>query len=153
MTDEQRGPRRTAALPTYSGWMAVAVGAVLLIVGWYDVSGQADVARQLPYFASTCLPGAALVVGGAVLIAADAVRRRSERVDQQIAELHALLVERGTDQTLPDAGGAFAVPDGTRFHRPGCPLLAGKDARPVGPADVSARALTACPLCDPAPVE
>lgn len=47
----------------------------------------------------------------------------------------------------------LAVPDGTRYHRAGCPLVAGKaQAQQVGPAEVRARDLSPCQVCEPAPV-
>ncbi|MEU8132569.1 hypothetical protein [Streptodolium elevatio] len=84
-----------SAVRAYGGWIVVLVGAVLCAVGWYGVSGEKHEARQLPYIASATVPGAALIVAGAVLVAArlrggggsdDALRR-------QVAELHALILE------------------------------------------------------------
>ncbi|MGW3407516.1 hypothetical protein ACWDPI_39775, partial [Streptomyces zhihengii] len=57
----------------YWGGIAAAVcGAVLCVLGWYGVSGEPTAARQLPYLASATVPGAALLVAGAVLLAASA---------------------------------------------------------------------------------
>lgn len=84
-----------SAVRVYGGWIVVLIGAVLCAVGWYGVSGEKHEARQLPYIASATVPGAALIVAGAVLVAArlrgggqsdDALRR-------QVAELHALILE------------------------------------------------------------
>lgn len=102
------------------GWLIAAVGAVLLVLGWYGVSGQADVAEQLPYLASASLPGAALVVGGLALAGAERVRGRAAvraaveaQTDRRVAELHGLLVEpAGADGEPAAADGGPAVPDG-----------------------------------------
>ncbi|MFD0428660.1 hypothetical protein ACFQ60_14135 [Streptomyces zhihengii] len=65
----------------YWGGIAAAVcGAVLCVLGWYGVSGERTAARQLPYLASATVPGAALLVAGAVLLAASARVRPRERV-------------------------------------------------------------------------
>ncbi|HEY3871670.1 MAG TPA: hypothetical protein VGM10_25135 [Actinocrinis sp.] len=95
---------RTGALQLWAGmlvrragWLTAGLGVVLLVLGWYGVSGQSVVAQQLPYLASASIPGAALVIGGLVLAGAERVRRRAAAVDEatarRIAELHRLLVE------------------------------------------------------------
>ena len=52
-------PLTWPALRAWLGLTLAAVGAVLLWVGWYRVSGETLVAAQLPYIASASLPGAA----------------------------------------------------------------------------------------------
>ncbi|MCF2532991.1 hypothetical protein [Yinghuangia soli] len=120
-----------AAVRVYGGWLVVLVGAILCAVGWYGVSGEKYEARQIPYLASATIPGAALIVAGAVLIAA---RMRGaggaggdEALRRQVAELHALVLEPA-DRPLPaDA----AVPGA------GSGVSAGSAA---GPADAAATA-------------
>ena len=88
---------RLVTLVRRSGWLAAGLGAVLEVLGWYGVSGQAAVAEQLPYLASASIPGAALLVGGLVLVGAERVRGRAGAADEatarRVAELHGLLVE------------------------------------------------------------
>jgi hypothetical protein len=80
-----------------AGWLTAGLGVILLVLGWYGVSGQSVVAEQIPYLASASIPGAALVIGGLVLAAAERVRGRANAADEatarRIAELHGLLVE------------------------------------------------------------
>ncbi len=55
-----------------SGWGLVAVGAVVLAVGWWKVSKTPYPAEQMPYIVSGGIVGALLVVfGAAMLISAD----------------------------------------------------------------------------------
>ncbi len=55
-----------------SGWALVAVGAVVLAVGWWKVSRTPYPAEQMPYIVSGGIVGALLVVfGAAMLISAD----------------------------------------------------------------------------------
>lgn len=97
------------------GWLIAAVGVGLEVVGWYQISGQPTEAQQLPYLASATIPGAALIVAGAVLIAS---RRRVE----PRGGVHGTYAAAGVIQRA----GLWALPDGSYVHRGDCPLLDGK---------------------------
>jgi hypothetical protein len=101
----------------YSVGGAVAfVGVLLLVVGWYLISGQALAAKQLPYLASASLPGAVLVVCGTVFGLTGASERDAEAA-RRIAELHALLTEAvGSDGSA--AGEADADRAAATLPRP-----------------------------------
>jgi hypothetical protein len=100
---ERTGPVRPqlVALVRRVGWLIAGLGVILLVLGWYGVSGQASVAQQLPYLASASIPGAALVIGGLALAGAERAGRRAAAADEatarRIAELHGLLVEPAAD--------------------------------------------------------
>ncbi|RFU87078.1 hypothetical protein DY218_08815 [Streptomyces triticagri] len=145
----------------WAGPAVLAVGAVLCVIGWYGVSGERFTARQIPYLASCSLPGAALIVAGAVLLAQSRNLRAADRVE----ELYRLLVTSAPD--APDRTGRLPVatsdelvrvPGGTLWHRADCPLAAGKPdvvrlddgGRPAGAgADETYDGLTPCPVCEP----
>ncbi|MFE7559353.1 hypothetical protein [Kitasatospora sp. NPDC057500] len=157
----------------WAGWALVAVGAVLCVLGWYGVSGERFVEQQVPYLASATVPGAALIVAGVVLVALRPSGRSragppgssavtaATATDRRIEHLYALLVE--PSEPAEPAGPAgptataapgppLAVPGGTLYHRPDCPLVAGKPAAaPVDASAVRERGLTPCRLCDPGP--
>jgi len=136
--------RQAAGAPL--GWIVTAVGAALLVVGWYGVSGESVVAKQLPYLASATVPGAALVVAG-LLIAAR--HHPGERDRQLLADLHAALLEPEPPAAeTPTDGGLWATANGTTYHRPGCTLAKYGAAR-LTPAQVRERGLTPCSVCDP----
>ncbi|MBK3570350.1 hypothetical protein [Streptomyces sp. MBT62] len=153
---------RTARLRTvrpvlWAGWAALAAGAVLCVLGWYGVSGERYAERQLPYLASCTIPGAALIVAGAVLLA----QGRSALATARVEELYALLVAAGADDAEESAEAAAAplavsgdllmVPGGTLWHRADCPLVAGKaEAVPVDSKLVANGELSPCPICEPA---
>lgn len=143
--------RRVAGAPL--GWAVTAAGTALLVIGWYGISGESVVARQLPYLASATIPGAALVVAGLLL----SVRSRSsERDRQMLADLHAALLEPEPVAGVEAPGaevptgvdGLWATPRGATYHRTGCPLTR-HGAAPVSEAQVRERGLTPCPVCDP----
>jgi hypothetical protein len=122
---------------------AVAVGVLLCALGWYGVSGERFTARQVPYLASCTVPGAALIVAGAVaaavLLSGPAAGMRQEYA---AADAGAPPVSR-----LPHSEGPLVhLPGGTLAHRPDCPLVLGKpDAEPAA----GVRDLAPCPVCEP----
>ncbi|MFE5910197.1 hypothetical protein ACFQ6B_14100 [Streptomyces wedmorensis] len=129
----------TSRILLWSGLAAAAAGAVLCALGWYGISGERFAERQLPYLASCTVPGAALIVAGAVL-----------------AGTAALLPVRPGEPGPPPPeeapppssdGPPLRVPGGTLAHRPDCPLVAG---RPEA-TEAGAAALAPCPVCEPWP--
>ncbi|MFG2513517.1 hypothetical protein [Streptomyces sp. NPDC048584] len=148
---------RIAHPARWAGWAALAAGAVLCVVGWYGVSGERYAERQLPYLASCSIPGAALIIAGAVLFAHGREPLAAAR-GEGVEEPHSLLVDTGADEPGRPAGGPLAVaartlmvPGGTLWHRADCPLVAGKaDAVPVDGRLVASGELRPCPICEPA---
>jgi hypothetical protein len=128
------------------GWVIAAVGVGLDVVGWYQVSGQPTEAQQLPYLASATIPGAALIVAGAILIAG----RRNVQSRAGTRTMYA------SDGAVSRAG-LWALPDGSYVHRGDCPLLDGKPeafevtgATGAGSGDDTPDAPTRpCPICEP----
>ncbi|WP_217238800.1 hypothetical protein [Streptomyces sp. AC555_RSS877] len=156
---------RTARLRTvhpvlWAGWAALAAGAVLCVLGWYGVSGERFAERQLPYLASCTVPGAALIVAGAVLL----THGRNALAAARVEELYGLLVaaesaggeeEAGAGQPasapLAVSGDLLMVPGGTLWHRADCPLVSGKaEAVPVDSKLAASGELGPCPICEPA---
>ena len=123
-------PRRLAAA-------LAGVGAVLCVLGWYQVSGQATVAQQLPYLASATIPGAALLaVGLALALRAPWSRRASRRTDEP------------SGRAAPsERTGLWLVPDGRYLHAVDCPLLDGRTDLLAAPEAQDETALRPCPLC------
>ncbi|WP_394435218.1 hypothetical protein [Streptomyces sp. SGAir0957] len=148
---------RTARLRTvppnlWAGLATLAAGAVLCVAGWYGVSGERFAERQLPYLASCTVPGAALIVAGAVVL----TYGRSALATSRIEELYELLVADEPAAPPPVTGpvataeALLMLPGGTLWHRADCPLVAGRPE--AVPADAGARAgggLGPCPVCEP----
>lgn len=102
------------------GWVLAGLGLIVIIVGWYGISGQALVAKQLPYLISGGLGGVALVGVGAALIGTERMRAdaaRVERLEEMVAELRSVLLvypgnaappagRGGRPDTAPRADGA-----------------------------------------------
>ena len=110
---------RTVHPVLWTGWAALAAGAVLCVLGWYGVSGERFAERQLPYLASCTIPGAALIIAGAVLL----THGREALAAARVEELYGLLVaaepteaasragprSRGRQRPSADGGGRHPV--------------------------------------------
>ncbi|MBQ0850105.1 hypothetical protein J8N05_18050 [Streptomyces sp. BH-SS-21] len=140
----------------WAGWAALATGAVLCVLGWYGISGERYAERQLPYLASCTVPGAALIIAAAVLLAHGGNALAAARVE----ELYGLLVAADPEDAASADGTAAApvavggdllmVPGGTLWHRADCPLVAGKpEALPVDSRVLAGGDLAPCPICEP----
>ncbi|MFI1164272.1 hypothetical protein ACH4UM_11750 [Streptomyces sp. NPDC020801] len=147
---------RTVHPVLWAGWAALAAGAVLCVIGWYGVSGERYTGRQLPYLASCTVPGAALIVTGAVLL----THGRQALAASRVEELYGLLVAAAPEDTdasaealtapLAVSGKLATVPGGTLYHRADCPLVAGKaEAVPVDARLLAGGELHPCPICEP----
>ncbi len=152
-----------AARP-WVGWGFVAVGVLLVLLGYLGVSGESVVAKQIPYVVSGGIGGVVLCVIGAYFLATEELRSdsgRLDRLEQMVAELHAALLER-PDAPAPAAptsgngsapASVVAVAGGTSFHVATCAMAAGKDVTELTPAAAGGLGLAPCPLCDPVPVD
>ncbi|WP_406865270.1 hypothetical protein [Streptomyces solicamelliae] len=135
----------------WAGLAAAAAGAVLCVVGWYGLSGERFAERQLPWLASGTVPGAALIVAGAVLVAGVWGRTEASEAPETRAAQEAPSPSPRPSTSPPwrpsSSEPPLRVPGGTLAHRPDCPLVAGKaEAVPVGDEE-----LDPCPVCDPWP--
>ena len=147
----------------WAGWAFIAVGLLLTLIGWIGVSGEAIVAKQIPYVVSGGIGGVLLAVIGAYFLGTEELRKdsgRLDRLEQKVDELHAALLQRA-DAPKVSADGAgstgngsapervLVVEGGETFHGPGCPMAVGKDTEELAVTAATKRGLTACPLCAP----
>ena len=133
-----------SAIRPVAGWLLALAGAVALFLGWYGVSGTPIPAKQLPYLVSGGLTGVALVVlAAAVLASADTRRQIVElrEVARKVDHLYDLLTEPEPDEHVVPT----VVEGGATWHRPGCPLVAGKPARAATEKELAT--LRPCRVC------
>jgi hypothetical protein len=78
-------PRESGRGSTLAAMVSGAVGALLLVAGYWGVSDTTVPGDQLPYFASSTLPGLALVALTVVLL----IRREHERDREELRALTA----------------------------------------------------------------
>jgi outer membrane murein-binding lipoprotein Lpp len=80
-----RDPRLVLAV------VAIAAGAIALLLGWYGVSGTFDPGEQMSYVVSGGLGGLFLAGVGAALVSSSNVRQATRKIDD---------LQRGMDELL-----------------------------------------------------
>jgi hypothetical protein len=143
------------------GWVLAGLGVIAIAIGYFGVSRESLVAKQLPYLISGGIGGIALVGAGAALVATEDLRRfrtRLDRLETMVGDLHSVLLSRA-DAPSPNgqrpaaaalSTGLVALPTGRSFHRVDCAMVEGKaDVAAVTPAAARRRHLEPCRLCEP----
>lgn len=156
------------AVRPYAGWIFYGFGALFVIIGYFGISGEAEVAKQLPYLISGGIGGVLLAILGGYLLGIDALRTdsgRLDRIERQIEELHRALLDRpdapavdahadpvASPSAVAGSNGnhVVVVESGESFHRSGCALVAGKQGTELELAVAAGRGLRPCSVCEPA---
>lgn len=87
------------------GWILVAVAAALIVGGWFGVSGEPEVARQMAYLVSGGIGGIVSGVIGVGLLISHDVRRDRERLgrlEAAVLELRELVVAQAAQAEQAD---------------------------------------------------
>ena len=147
------------------GWVLLAIAALVILLGWYGVSGQSNPAKQLPYLVSGGILGVVLAVVGAYFLGTEELRKdsgRLDRLERMVNELHMALLARD-DAPAPEAAPGAPTPNGRvyvtlagsdTYHRPDCQMVASKPNTSVlAPSTIERRQLTPCALCEPSLVD
>lgn len=140
------------------GGVAMPLGVVLVLLGWYGSAQTVLPFEQIPYLISGGLLGLALVVGGGFLYFAywltlmvREARGERERAAAHQDRLERLLVELNGRLGAPAGAPVERVvttPSGTLLHRPTCVATVGLDVVEVPTAPAGA---ALCGLCQPVP--
>ena len=153
-----------AARP-WLGWVLIAIGALLILIGWFGVSREAIVGKQIPYLVSGGIGGVFFAVLGAYFLGTEELRSdsgRLDRLERMVEELHQVLLTRpdaprvaqssnGSAAAHGPARRVVAVDGGESFHRVDCALAHDKEREELTPAAARKRGLRPCPVCEPAP--
>jgi hypothetical protein len=169
--DQDADPRELwrwvgAAVRPWLGWILIAAGALLMLLGYFGVSREAQPGKQIPYLVSGGVGGMFLAVLGAYFLGTQELRRDSGRLDRlegMVEDLHGALLRRPDAPDLTANGNAaapaqaegpsrkvVAMEGGDLFHRVTCRLVQGKDATTMTPAAAKKQGLEPCPACAPA---
>ena len=128
----------------------VAIGLLLIGLGYNGVAGHIDLREQLPYLVSGGFLGVALVVFGTGLMINHSAREDRQRMEAVLLQL----LEASGAAALParvpaDADGLFAA-GAASYHVPGCRLVDGREEIGyVTAAEAVARDLKPCRVCQP----
>lgn len=120
-----------AATRPVVGWILVAVGALVILLGYVGVANQALVAKQLPYLISGGIGGIAIVAVGTYFLGTEEIRRdsgRLDRLERMVAELHGLLLTTANDSGANDSA---ANPAAARDSTAGAAIGTRPDADPT----------------------
>jgi hypothetical protein len=125
--------------------VANAVALVLLVAGWYHAAGAGDVRTQLTWL-NLSLAGLAVsaVSNGLWLL-----RGRQVVGLARVAMLPDVPKRHANTSTLAPPGAVVTSKGMTRFHRPGCPLVAGRSVRDGSATALVERGLSPCEICEP----
>lgn len=153
--------RTYAKLGGQLGLGCIAVGLLVIGLGWNGASSVDFAQGQIPYLLSGGALGLAIVGLGVGLLVIDNNRRNRVRIEAQLRELNAAIsrlaaaVSSGGMNGHAATNGGSSQPGGivlgrSTFHRPDCRLALAKDL-PEGTVDGAVAAgLTPCRICNPA---
>jgi hypothetical protein len=84
-----------------AAWICVALGVLVLILGWHGVARSAYPAQQMPYIISGGIGGALLVAIGATLLISSDLRdewQKLDRIETRLAESQRTPTEGGGEE-------------------------------------------------------
>ena len=154
--------RSYAKLGGQLGLGCVAIGLLLIGLGWNGAASRDFVSGQLPYLLSGGALGLALVGLGVGLVVIDNSRRNRVRLEAQLRELNNAITRLAAavaSGSTNGHGGAMGAPASSRdtvllgrstFHRPDCRLAQGKDLPEATIDGAQASGLNPCRICNPA---
>jgi hypothetical protein len=136
-----------------SAVVLLALGVVLVMLGWYGAAHTNVLSEQIPYLISGGLLGLGLIIVAGILAASAAGERETRAFRREMAEAWARMAQSSNGaRRAPDAADAaqvvFVLSGGRSFHVAGCPLLEGKDGV-TQTTRAQASSLAPCKLCGP----
>ncbi len=130
----------------------VAIGLLLIGLGYNGAAGHLDLRAQFPYLLSGGFVGLSLVVFGTGLMinhSAREDRQRMEGVLLQILEAQQQATGAASPRVPSNADGLFAA-GASSYHRPDCRLVDGREeVTYVTASEAAARDLKPCRVCQP----
>ena len=124
------------------------VGLAGLALTWFGASGRADWPDQLPWASVGAAATTVALLGLVTWLVAGL--RRVRRLRREVLPLVAAAasLSRNAGAAGAAAGSVLvSAPGMTRFHRPACPLAAGKPVQPVPTPEAGGAGLVPCKVC------
>lgn len=128
------------------GCTAIGLGFGLLFSAWYGASHTFRVNEQIPYLISGGITGGVLVLLGGMFVATAVwVTLLDRTTARQREEQRAMAIAPSAPAPVPVLG-FVATSAGKLYHRPDCPVVAGRDGVTTV-TDLADRA--PCRICEP----
>jgi hypothetical protein len=144
------------------GLIVIAVGLVVIGVGWNGAAGSGGevnhvpvVQAQLPWLLSGGFLGLGIIVLGAAMVIANAYRESEARMSARFEQLLVALerepaLSAGQSVAPAQAREDLVVAGTSSFHRPDCRLAKGRsEARLIDVSTALDLGLTPCRVCRP----
>src|SRR5437868_9399914 len=137
------------------GGTLMPLGVLLILLGWLGASRTPFPFEQTPYLISGGILGLALVISGGFVYFAywqtlrvRESREQTKEITAGLSRVEALLASgASTAGGPPVTAGFVSTPNGSIFHRPDCPVVAGRtDLSRVDPKRTK---LEPCRICHP----
>lgn len=132
----------------------VALGLLIIGIGYNGAAGNLVLAAQFPYLISGGFVGLAFVVFGTGLMINHGAREDRQRLESVLLQLldgQSTAAGHLPTQIPSDVDGLFAAGTAS-FHRPDCRLVDGReDVTYLTGDEARARDLKACRVCQPEP--
>jgi hypothetical protein len=125
-----------------------ALGAGLLGASYFGVAAEVHLKNQVP-FLDLGIAGLLVGTAGGVAWLAAGLRAVRLRKAAAVAMVRSRFSAAGTVGPAGASEGLVAGPRMTRYHRPGCPLVDGKDVSAAALAEHSAAGRRPCGMCAP----
>ncbi|MEY2473836.1 MAG: hypothetical protein QOK28_3165 [Actinomycetota bacterium] len=135
------------------GSIAVPLGLVMIVLGWWGASHTPNVYEQIPYSISGGMLGLGLVFFGGFAYFAYWLTSLVRATQRDTAETRAVLerieelLSRGDHPDLVASVEYVTTARGTLYHRPDCASVAGRTG--LKSVDPARTALQPCKICNP----
>src|SRR4051812_42663264 len=151
-------------------WLAIAggvlipLGVIFVIIGWYGASHTTRLFEEVPYLISGGMLGMLLAILGAAFYfgywltrlvtgqreMVELMARMEARMDSAArAESNGHAAAGGGEAVGTSGEALVATRTGTMFHRPDCPVVAGRPDKELRMITLPAKSMSACKLCAP----
>jgi hypothetical protein len=158
MSPAVRAERATPALPWPVGdlvrlYVVNATVLVALVITWWVAAGTVRGGREVGALAVAI--GGLIVSGGInalwLMVGRRSVSARRVALRSDLDDLIGAIVERAgaESEITPLPVACVTLENGSRYHRPGCELVAGKRTIAWSSADADARWRVPCGVCRP----
>ena len=137
------------ARTSFAAWLA---GTALLMVCWWESSGTGRAAKQTVW-ANLGVAAVALIVLASIMWVSSgrrAVRARRNHLNDRLEQVgSAALLRPAVESAAPDPDGLVMIAGTSRYHRPGCLLVASKPASTATDQIIDSARLEPCEMCRP----